>query len=128
MYEYRARVTRVVDGDTYDFEVDLGFNIKFNQRFRLINADTPEVYGRYASDDGHAVSDIVRSILYHNGPILTVHTYKDKKDKYGRYLVDVDIEKDENGNDILTEMNREDGTRVTLSQYLIMNGLAEKYE
>jgi micrococcal nuclease len=44
MYVYRARVTRVVDGDTFDAEVDLGFKLKINHRFRLSGIDTPEIY------------------------------------------------------------------------------------
>ena len=42
MYEYNAKVDRVVDGDTVDFIVDLGFNINIKIRTRLIGVDTPE--------------------------------------------------------------------------------------
>ena len=43
MYEYRCTVTRVVDGDTVDAEIDLGFDIVFKSRIRLFGVDTPEV-------------------------------------------------------------------------------------
>ena len=42
MYEYRAKVDRVVDGDTVDFIVDLGFKISFKIRTRLAGVNTPE--------------------------------------------------------------------------------------
>ena len=42
MYLYSGEVTRVVDGDTIDVAVDLGFKIVLNERFRLANIDAPE--------------------------------------------------------------------------------------
>ena len=43
MYEYKCRVIKVVDGDTIDVDIDLGFNITLsNQRIRLQGVDTPE--------------------------------------------------------------------------------------
>ena len=42
MYEYRAKLKRVVDGDTVDFVVDLGFHVHTTIRTRLLGVDTPE--------------------------------------------------------------------------------------
>ena len=42
MYEYKAIVRRVVDGDTMDVTLDLGFDILYNNRIRLVGIDTPE--------------------------------------------------------------------------------------
>lgn len=42
MYKYRAKVTRVVDSDTFDASVDVGFNITVNTRFRLKDIDMPK--------------------------------------------------------------------------------------
>lgn len=44
MYQYKARVTRVLDGDTFDAEVDLGFLLFAHIRFRLKDVDCPETY------------------------------------------------------------------------------------
>lgn len=44
IYRYRANVVRVVDGDTFDAEVDLGFSIKFKIRFRVDDFDAPETF------------------------------------------------------------------------------------
>lgn len=45
MYEYRATLDRVVDGDTVYLVVDLGFHIQVRMSFRLLGIDTPEVRG-----------------------------------------------------------------------------------
>ena len=42
MYEYNCGITRVVDGDTVDAEIDLGFDIVYKTRVRLHGIDTPE--------------------------------------------------------------------------------------
>ena len=43
MYEYNCKIRRVVDGDTVDVDIDLGFGIVYaNQRIRLYGIDTPE--------------------------------------------------------------------------------------
>ena len=42
MYEYEAEVDRVIDGDTIDFMVDLGFNVHIKIRTRLLGVNTPE--------------------------------------------------------------------------------------
>lgn len=44
MYTYKAIVTNIVDGDTFDAKVSLGFSITVNHRFRVIGIDTPETY------------------------------------------------------------------------------------
>lgn len=45
MYEYKAIIVNVVDGDTFDMNIDLGFNIHIHERVRLLNIDTPENRG-----------------------------------------------------------------------------------
>jgi len=43
MYEYRVKkINKVVDGDTVDVDIDLGFDISYTQRVRLAGIDTPE--------------------------------------------------------------------------------------
>jgi micrococcal nuclease len=42
MYEYQAKIISVVDGDTVDVEIDLGFKINIHQRIRLAGINTPE--------------------------------------------------------------------------------------
>lgn len=45
MYEYKAKILNVVDGDTFDMDIDLGFNIHIHERVRLLGIDTPEKFG-----------------------------------------------------------------------------------
>ena len=44
-YRYLSELDRVVDGDTLDVVIDLGFYIKIKERIRLEGVDTPEIYG-----------------------------------------------------------------------------------
>lgn len=46
MYEYKAVITNVVDGDTVDATISLGFNTYTKQRLRLNSVDTPEKFGK----------------------------------------------------------------------------------
>lgn len=116
MYEYKARLLRVVDGDTYDLEVDCGFKIGFKERFRLSGADTPEVYGSRASEEGRKASEFVENLLRAQPEWMTIKTVKDRKGKYGRYLVDIVIGNSEHG----TPLDRP----YMLSAYLVELGYA----
>ena len=43
-YRYRAKLVRVVDGDTIDLDIDLGFYIRITERVRLEGVNTPEIF------------------------------------------------------------------------------------
>ena len=43
MYEYKCKLTRVIDGNTIDAEIDLGFNVIVRQRIRLFGIETPQL-------------------------------------------------------------------------------------
>ena len=98
MYEYRARVKRVVDGDTVDFVVDLGFNIHTTIRTRLLGVDTPE---RGHNDWNKATSTCIELLQSVGSPStapvegtqVTIRT--SKTGKYGRWLVEIDGVTDE---------------------------------
>jgi micrococcal nuclease len=86
MYEYRARVKRVVDGDTIDFVVDLGFSIHITIRTRLLGVDTPE---RGHEDWGKATAkcrDYLSVVTDEDG---YVRIKTGKTGKYGRWLVEI---------------------------------------
>lgn len=95
MYEYRAKVKRVVDGDTVDFEVDLGFYISTKIRTRFIGVDTPE-RGEddwsYATNECRRLLKAVAEIENQNEPDeewwVNIRTHK--TGKYGRWLVEID--------------------------------------
>lgn len=86
MYEYRARMLKVVDGDTIDLDVDLGLRVHVHERIRLLGINAPELHSSNADEREAAkkASDFLRSLTA-NGD-LTVKTQKDSQEKYGRYL------------------------------------------
>ena len=83
MYTYRAKVISVYDGDTVTLEVDLGFNVKIKEKFRLLGINAPEVRGK-EKVEGKKSRDYLRAFL--KGREVHVATMKDRKGKYGRYL------------------------------------------
>ncbi|RKD86496.1 thermonuclease family protein [Mangrovibacterium diazotrophicum] len=90
MYQYQAEIVKVVDGDTYEIDIDLGLSVWVRgERIRLYGVNTPEVYGvKHDSEEylaGKAASDFVKSIMK-KGTLAIVETLKDSKGKYGRYL------------------------------------------
>lgn len=87
VYEYRATVRRVVDGDTVDVDIDLGFDVTLkSQRVRLLGVDTPESRTRDKIEKIYGLAAKARlSSLLCEGPV-TIHTTKDKRGKFGRIL------------------------------------------
>jgi micrococcal nuclease len=88
MYEYNATLINVVDGDTMDFSIDLGFKIYHKIRVRLAGIDTPEIYHPKSDNEkqhGKEATAFVKQFIGING---TLRTMKDNKGKYGRYLAD----------------------------------------
>ena len=89
MYEYHVkRVTGVVDGDTIDVEIDLGFNISFSQRVRLAGIDTPESRTKDLNEKklGLESKDWLKSKLKDAENIIIKTELPDSSEKYGRIL------------------------------------------
>ena len=103
MYEYRAIIRRVVDGDTVDITLDLGFDILYNNRIRLLGIDTPESRTRDLEEKklGLAAKERVRE-LCPVGSTVTVKTTKDGRGKFGRILGEIYVG-DVNVNKLLVE-------------------------
>lgn len=86
MYEYKAKVLNVVDGDTVDFMVDLGFHTFVKIRARLVGVNTPE-----RGDKNWAkATNMLSQLLTEKGESFIIKTKKDKTEKYGRWLVEID--------------------------------------
>lgn len=81
MYEYKAVVLKIVDGDTVDVEIDLGLDVKIKTRLRLYGINAPERF----TEEGKKVIERLESLIP-AGTEIFVKTIKDKKEKYGRYL------------------------------------------
>jgi len=91
MYEYRARVLEITDGDTIELDVDLGMSIHVHERCRLYGINAPETHGVKKDSEeykrGMAATEFLRNMI--EGKEVLIRTFKDKKEKYGRYLVEV---------------------------------------
>jgi len=89
MYEYKAEVVKIVDGDTIDVVVDVGFKMTTHQRIRLAKIDTPETFRRKKDSEeykrGMAAKNYVIDRLRANKNLIILETAKDP-DMYGRYL------------------------------------------
>jgi micrococcal nuclease len=87
MYEYSAKLKRVVDGDTVDLLIDLGFNVWIQHRVRLWGINTPETRTRDKEEKirGLAAKKYLRELL-RGSSSLVLRTEKEKKGKYGRIL------------------------------------------
>ena len=99
MYKYNAQVIKVIDGDTLDLFIDLGFKVGFNTRIRMIGIDTPEKW--------HPYGKVVKAYLQQELEGKKIFLDVTKKDKYGRYLGVVYLNKndEQSVNDKLIEIN-----------------------
>lgn len=114
MYEYRVKqVTKVVDGDTIDVDIDLGFNISFSQRVRLAGIDTPESRTKdaYEKQLGLEVKKKLGEMLKESKDIIIKTELPDSTEKYGRILAWVYI----------------DGAKKSVNEILIEEGYAWSY-
>jgi micrococcal nuclease len=115
MYEYRVKkVTKILDGDTIDVDLDLGFSISYSGRVRLSGVDTPESRTRDLNEKkfGIEAKDYVKSLI-DNAKLVVIKTEKpDSSEKYGRILGQVFL----------------DESKISVNQMLIDNGYAWAYD
>ena len=112
MYEYRAKLVKVVDGDTVDVDIDLGFGIWLrNERVRIMGIDTPESRTRDKVEKvfGLAAKERLKKLI-EKDTILKTFAAKDGEDmkgKFGRILGDFIC-----GDKMVTEIMIEEGHAV----------------
>ena len=117
MYEYRATIIKVIDGDTVDVDIDLGFGIVMkDERVRIMGIDTPESRTRDKVEDlfGEAAKARVKELL-DGDVILKTQINKngeDMKGKFGRILGDFMVERYEGQLEMLTDILIEEGHAV----------------
>ena len=111
MYEYSCTVTKVVDGDTIDVVLDLGFSILHKCRVRLYGIDTPESRTRDKDEKvrGKLAAKFLEDAITNGKTIVLQSKLKDSKGKFGRVLGDIVV----------------DG--LNINQEMILNFLAVKY-
>ena len=112
MWTYRAKVVKVIDGDTVDVDIDLGFGIwQKNERVRIMGIDTPESRTRDKVEKkfGLASKAKLKSLLGKTGVLKTQvnKNGEDMKGKFGRILGDFQV-----GARMVTEILCEEGYAV----------------
>ena len=114
MYEYRVKkVNKIVDGDTIDVDIDLGFDISFFSRVRLAGIDTPESRTTDLKEKalGLEVKEKIKKELAAAKDVVIKTEKPDSSEKYGRILGWIFL----------------DGNTVSLNQQLIDQGYAWTY-
>ena len=94
MYEYACKVERVVDGDTVDVVLDLGFDILYKCRVRLYGIDTPESRTRNLDEKarGKMASAFLKEAVENGSKVVIETKLKDSRGKYGRVLGNVVVD------------------------------------
>jgi micrococcal nuclease len=114
MYEYHVKkITNVVDGDTIDVEIDLGFDISFSSRVRLAGIDTPESRTKDKDEKvlGLEAKEYVKSKIKDAKDIVIKTEKMDSSEKYGRILGWLYL----------------DGSTVSVNEQMILDGYAWGY-
>lgn len=106
MYEYKALVKEVYDGDTITAIVDLGFRNQTTVKFRLLGINTPELE-KVTREAGLKSRDRLRELIL--GKEVIIKTQKDKQEKFGRWLGEIFLP---------------ENLTISVNQMLINEGLA----
>lgn len=115
--EYKCKVIKVVDGDTVDVDIDLGFGIMLtDERVRVMGIDTPESRTSDKVEDlfGEAAKARVKELMKGDVVLITQEDRhgEDMKGKFGRILGDFYVERYEGQQETLTEVLIEEGHAV----------------
>ena len=89
MYEYKAIITNVVDGDTVDAVIDVGFKMTTTQRLRLLGVDTAELTSKDLIERAKAQEAKLYVMEQLLGKSVLIKT--EKADSFGRYLATISI-------------------------------------
>ena len=119
MYEYNAKILRIVDGDTIDVDIDLGFGVWIHkERVRLEGIDTPESRTKDLEEKkfGLLSKEYVRGLLPVGSIVKLVCKSYDSKGKFGRILGDIELEE-----------TRMIGREITESTSLVMKMIDNGY-
>jgi micrococcal nuclease len=114
MYEYHVKkVTNVVDGDTIDVDIDLGFDISFSSRVRLAGIDTPESRTANKAEKvlGLEAKEYIKSKIKDAKEVVIKTEKMDSSEKYGRILGWLFL----------------DGSKVSVNEQMIADGYAWGY-
>ena len=109
MYEYKAKLVRILDGDTIDAKIDLGFDVWVKKRIRFLGINAPETRTRDLEEKqaGLKAKSRVEALFDASDGVFVLKSHG--VGKYGRVLGEIFIDK------------------VNINNLLIEEGLARKY-
>jgi len=113
LYTYQASVERVIDGDTLWVNLDLGFRTWIKQKIRLKGIDAPELTTAKGRQAKRLVERAIKGLDF-----IIIKTYKDRSDKYDRYLADIFYRAAEKDGNVVAQEGEH------LNQQLLQEGLA----
>ena len=119
MYNYNAKLDRVVDGDTVDAVIDLGFNVHVKKRIRLAGINAPESRTRNKVEKKLGIAAKERLIDILDGAANCFELESQELGKYGRVLGRLHINK---------LAGKETLTQVCVNDLLVKEGHAVKYD
>lgn len=113
MYTYKAKMLKIQDGDSATLLISLGCDVYIEEKCRLYGIDTPEIHNTRKNSKeykaGMKAKEFLASLI--EGREVIVKTHKDKKGKYGRYLVEIFLP----------------GEEISINQLMIIKGFAVEY-
>lgn len=112
MYTYKAKVSRVIDGDTVDATIDLGFDITVHKRIRLAGINTPESRTRDLEEKKRGLASKARLEELLKGGEFVVAS--EKVGKFGRVLGTLTVYPDDN-------------LPININETLVKEGYAVEY-
>jgi micrococcal nuclease len=98
-YVYKAKITNVVDGDTVDAVIDVGFKLTTTLRLRLLGVDTAELTSKDPVERAKAQEAKLYLIQELLNKSVTIRT--EKSDVFGRYLAAIDVDGRDFNNELL---------------------------
>lgn len=105
MYEYRCKIVHIVDGDTVDVDIDLGFGVWLHkERVRLFGIDTPESRTRDLEEKKYGLA--AKAFVEKHMPLNSMQilrTEKDKTGKFGRILGAFVVNGNQNLNELMIQ-------------------------
>jgi micrococcal nuclease len=109
MYEYRAKLIKIIDGDTIDAEIDLGFKISVRKRIRFLGINAPETRTRDLEEKqaGLKTKSRLETLFDASKGVFTLKSHG--VGKFGRVLGEIFIE------------------NININELLLKEGLASKY-
>ena len=115
MFEYYCKIERVVDGDTVDVSVDLGFDIHHKARVRMMGIDTPESRTRNLEEKALGLASKARLKELLKGRKTKLVCSKEGKGKFGRILA------------VVISIDKKTGAEFNVNNRLIDEGYARPY-